>query len=104
MNSDRKSGHACLFAVKKSIVDFVLKEPEIDADERFLDEDDETPLSIELAGVSLAWRKYFKSSKKCLRMNLHPINPCLLQTLTLWYKSYNKMRYVNYAQVRLKQV
>ena len=37
-----------LFAVKKSIVDFVLKEPEIDEDERFLDEDDETPLTIEL--------------------------------------------------------
>ena len=27
-----------LFAVKKSIVDFVLKEPEIDEDERFLGE------------------------------------------------------------------
>jgi hypothetical protein len=39
-----------LFAVKKSIVDFVLNEPEIDADERFLDEDDETPLTLELAG------------------------------------------------------
>ena len=39
-----------LFAVKKSIVDFVLKEPEIDEDERFLDEDDETPMTIELAG------------------------------------------------------
>ena len=38
-----------LFAVKKSIVDFVLKEPEIDEDERFLDEDDETPMTIELA-------------------------------------------------------
>jgi hypothetical protein len=40
-----------LFAVKKSIVDFVLKEKEIDEDERFLDEDDETPLTIELAGM-----------------------------------------------------
>ena len=40
-----------LFAVKKSIVDFVLKEPEIDEDERFLDEDDETPMTIELAGT-----------------------------------------------------
>ena len=39
-----------LLAVKKSTVDFVLDEPEIDADERFLDEDDETPLTIELAG------------------------------------------------------
>ena len=43
-----------LFAVKKSLVDFVMKEPEIDADERFLDEDDETPLTIELAGNSVS--------------------------------------------------
>merc|ERR1711923_235408 len=85
------------FAVKKSVVDFVLKEPEIDEDERFLDEDDETPLTIELAAVSNAWRKFFKTSKKYLRMNLHPINPCLLQTLNLWYKTYNKMRYVFFS-------
>ena len=44
-----------LFAVKKSIVDFVLKEPEIDEDERFLDEDDETPMTIELAGMVMFW-------------------------------------------------
>jgi hypothetical protein len=56
-----------LFAVKKSIVDFVLKEPEIDEDERFLDEDDETPMTIELAGVSNAWRKLYKQSKKHLK-------------------------------------
>ena len=49
-----------LFAVKKSIVDFVLKEPEIDEDERFLDEDDETPMTIELAGVSNSWRKQYR--------------------------------------------
>ena len=42
-----------LFAVKKSIVDFVLKEPEIDEDERFLDEDDETPLTIELGKLHI---------------------------------------------------
>ena len=89
-----------MFAVKKSIVDFVLEEPEIDADERFLDEDDETPLTIELAGVSNAWRKQFKVSKKYLRINLHPINHCLLQTLTLWYKSYNKVRFINLEKMK----
>ena len=61
-----------LFAVKKSIVDFVLKEPEIDEDERFCDMDDETPLTAELATVSNAWKKLYKSSKKYLRINLHP--------------------------------
>ena len=61
-----------MFAVKKSIVDFVLKEPEIDEDERFCDMDDETPLTIELANVSNAWKKLYKSSKKYLRINLHP--------------------------------
>jgi hypothetical protein len=36
--------------------------------------DDETPLTVELANVSNAWRKTFKSSKKYLRANLHPGN------------------------------
>ena len=76
------------------LVDVVLKEPEIDEDERFLDEDDETPLTIELAAVSNAWRKQFRSSKKYLRSNLFPINQCFLQTLTLWYKEYNNIRFV----------
>jgi len=58
--------------VKKSIVDFVLKEPEIDEDERFCDMNDETPLTLELAAVSNAWKKQFKTSKKFLRLNLHP--------------------------------
>ncbi len=58
--------------MKKSIVDFVLKEPEIDEDERFCDMNDETPLSLELAAVSNAWKKQYKISKKFLRLNLHP--------------------------------
>ena len=34
--------------------------------------DDETPLTLELAGVSNAWKKLYKSSKKYLRSNLYP--------------------------------
>jgi dynein heavy chain len=66
----------------------------------FKDEDDETPLTIELASVSNAWRKQFKTSKKYLRINLHPINNCLLQTLTLWYKSYNDVRFINTEKMK----
>ena len=89
-----------LFAVKKSIVDFVMKEPEIDEDERFLDDDDETPMTIELAGVSNAWRKIYKTSRKYLRVALHPINQCLLMTMTLWYKQYHKTRFVSVEKMK----
>lgn len=71
-----------------------MQEPEIDEDERFLDEDDETPMTIELAGVSNAWRKLYKQSRKHLRFNLHTINFCLLQTMSLWFKSYNELRFI----------
>ena len=62
-------------------------------DFRFLDDDDETPMTIELAAVSNAWRKPYKQSYKFLRVNLHPVNNCLLQTMNLWYKSYHKVRF-----------
>jgi hypothetical protein len=50
--------------VKKSIVDFVLKEPEIDEDERFCDMDDETPLTIELVDIAFL---YFLNKKFLLK-------------------------------------
>ena len=59
-----------LFAVKKSIVDFVLKEPEIDEDERFLDEDDETPMTIELAGKISSMNDPFSPPSVCISRNL----------------------------------
>ena len=75
------------FAVKKSVVDFVLKEPEIDEDERFLDEDDETPMTIELAAVSEAWKKLYRSSKRHLTHHLHLINQCMLQAQVIRFDS-----------------
>lgn len=90
------------FAVKKSVVDFVLKEPEIDEDERFLDEDDETPMTIELAAVSEAWKKLFKTSKRYLTHNLHLINQCMLQTQTLWHKSFVDLRLIDVAKLKSK--
>ena len=90
INEEIKEDYA--FAVKKSVVDFVLKEPEIDEDERFLDEDDETPMTIELAGVSEAWKKLYKQSRRYLSHNLHLINLCMLQSQTLWQSSFVHLR------------
>ena len=85
-----------------NMVDFVLKEPEIDEDERFLDEDDETPMTIELAAVSEAWKKLFKSSKRYLTHNLHLINQCMLQTQTLWHKSFVNIRLIDVRKLKSK--
>ena len=90
------------FAVKKSVVDFVLKEPEIDEDERFLDEDDETPMTIELAAVSEAWKKLFKTSRRYLTHNLHLINQCMLQSQTLWHKSFVELRLIDVQKLKSK--
>ena len=109
------------FAVKKSVVDFVLKEPEIDEDERFLDEDDETPMTIELAAVSEAWKKLYRSSKRHLTHHLHLINQCMLQAQvirfdssflifyicpstfslqTLWHKSFVHLRLIDVSKLK----
>ena len=90
INEEIKEDYA--FAVKKSVVDFVLKEPEIDEDERFLDEDDETPMTIELAGVSEAWKKLYKQSRRFLTHNLHLINQCMVQSQNLWQNKFVNSR------------
>ena len=100
INEEIKEDYA--FAVKKSVVDFVLKEPEIDEDERFLDEDDETPMTIELAGVSEAWRKLYKSSKRFLTHNLHLINQCMVQAQNLWQNKFVHLRLLDISSLKCK--
>ena len=97
INEEVKEDYA--FAVKKSVVDFVLKEPEIDEDERFLDEDDETPMTIELAGVSEAWKKLYKQSRRYLTHNLHLINSCMLQSQNLWQTKFVKLRLIDISKL-----
>ena len=100
INEEIKEDYA--FAVKKSVVDFVLKEPEIDEDERFLDEDDETPMTIELAGVSEAWKKLYRQSKRYLSHNLHLINLCMLQAQALWESNFVNLRLIDISKLKSK--
>ena len=58
-------------------------------------------MTIELAGVSNAWRKLYRQSRKYLRFNLHTINHCLLQNMSLWFKSYNDIRFIKVVFYRL---
>ena len=100
INEEIKEDYA--FAVKKSVVDFVLKEPEIDEDERFLDEDDETPMTIELAGVSEAWKKLYKQSRRYLNHNLHLINLCMTQAQNLWQTNFVHLRLIDMGKLKTR--
>ena len=44
------------------------------------------------SGVSNAWRKLYRTSRKHLKFNLFTINGFLMGTLGLWYKKYDTLR------------
>lgn len=49
------------------------------------------------SGVSTAWRKLYRQSKKYLKFNLHVTNPFLVGSLSLWHKSYSTLRLIDTA-------
>jgi len=57
-------------------------------------------MTIELAGVSNAWRKLFRQSKKHLRLNLFATNACLLQSLSLWHRRYDELRFIDVNELK----
>lgn len=52
---------------------------------------------VSFSGVSTAWRKLYRQSKKYLKFNLHVTNPFLVGSLSLWHKSYNSLRLIDTA-------
>ncbi|XP_034142716.1 dynein heavy chain 7, axonemal isoform X2 [Esox lucius] len=81
-----------LLSVKKSIVDFVLRDP------RERDEDnvkDLPPHRVEIEVVPKPWNKSFLHARKKIRDNLHSINPTMLSVLDLWHVSFEKIRLID---------
>ncbi|CDQ57277.1 unnamed protein product [Oncorhynchus mykiss] len=74
-----------LLSVKKAIVDFVLRDP------RENDEDkvkDVPPHRVEMEVVPKPWNKSFLHAQKRMRDKLHSINPTMLSVLDLWHVSF----------------
>jgi dynein heavy chain len=82
-----------LLGVKKSIIDFVLRDPHKSPEEQ---PPVDKPLHrAELDVVPKPWNKHFIQSYEVLSDTLFITNPLLLQVLSGWYKEYCMFRFVN---------
>lgn len=80
-----------MLAMKKAIVDFVLRDP---AFEETVSSEVSTPLRKELVEMSPSWKVSVQQAKLKLERNLHVVNPCLAALLDLWYTNFRKLRLV----------
>ncbi|XP_041928965.1 dynein heavy chain 7, axonemal isoform X2 [Alosa sapidissima] len=81
-----------LMSVKKAIVDFVLRDPRENADEKVKDL---PPHREEIEVVPKPWHKTFLQVKKRMTERLHAINPTMLSVLDLWHVSFKQLRLVD---------
>lgn len=89
-----------MIAVKKAIVDFVLKDPSFV--ESVIDEFD-SPHRRELTEMCLTWQGNFATAKGKLQRIIHITNPCLHTLVDLWYTQFRKLRLVNIEELKKKK-
>lgn len=80
-----------MLAMKKAIVDFVLRDPSF---VETVSAEVSTPLRTELVQMSSNWKPSIEQAKLKLERNLHVVNPCLANLLDLWYTNFRKLRLV----------
>ncbi|XP_071052662.1 dynein axonemal heavy chain 7-like isoform X1 [Onthophagus taurus] len=86
-----------MLAVKKAIVDYVLKDPafvesltaEFDSAER-----------RELTEMAVTWKANYDVVRPRLEMILHITNPCIHSLVDLWYVNYRHLRFINTAELK----
>ncbi|XP_035294723.1 dynein heavy chain 7, axonemal isoform X2 [Cricetulus griseus] len=90
-----------LLSVKKSIVDFVLKDP------REKEDDGKTveipPHRAEMEILPKPWRRSFLSACSYIRDHLNAVNPTMLAVLDLWHSTYKKLRLVDIEEFHNRQ-
>lgn len=75
-----------LLSVKKSIVDFVLKDPREKEDDK---KDEELPPHrVEMKILPKPWRKSFLAASSYIRDHLNAMNPTMLAVLDLWHSTF----------------
>ncbi|XP_065736704.1 dynein axonemal heavy chain 7 [Phocoena phocoena] len=82
-----------LLSVKKSIVDFVLKDPREKEDDRKVEE--LPPHRAEMEILPKPWRKSFLAASSYIRDHLNAMNPTMLAVLDLWHSTFKKLRLVD---------
>lgn len=79
-----------MLAMKKAIVDFVLRDPDFQEGVNI----DITPSRKELSEFSSNCKQNIQQVHIKLERNLHVVNPCLASLLDLWYTQFRKLRLV----------
>ncbi|XP_011509795.1 dynein axonemal heavy chain 7 isoform X7 [Homo sapiens] len=82
-----------LLSVRKSIVDFVLKDPREKGDDKKTDELPAHRAEMEI--LPKPWRKSFLAASSYIRDHLNAMNPTMLAVLDLWHTNFKKLRLVD---------
>ncbi|XP_078307189.1 dynein axonemal heavy chain 7 isoform X1 [Panthera onca] len=90
-----------LLSVKKSIVDFVLKDPREKEDDKKPDE--LPPHRAEMEILPKPWRKSFLAASNYIKDHLNAINPTMLAVLDLWHNTFKKLRLVDTEEFHNRQ-
>ncbi|XDB47728.1 hypothetical protein ABFV05_001344 [Capra hircus] len=90
-----------LLSVKKSIVDFVLKDPREKEDDRKVEE--LPPHRAEMEILPKPWRKSFLAASSYIRDHLNAMNPTMLSVLDLWHSTFKKLRLVDIEEFHNRQ-
>lgn len=81
-----------MIAVKKAIVDFVLKDPTV---EQKLSDESGTVERKEVRMMTGQLMPQFRLFKTKLEKILHVVNPCLAAIIDLWYSNFRDMRIID---------
>ncbi|XP_039700233.1 dynein axonemal heavy chain 7 [Pteropus medius] len=90
-----------LLSVKKSIVDFVLKDPREKEDDK--KEDEILPHRAEMKILPKPWRKSFLAASSYIRDHLNSMNPTMLAVQDLWHSTFKKLRLVDIEEFHNRQ-
>nr|XP_045723438.1 dynein axonemal heavy chain 7 [Mirounga angustirostris] len=88
-------------SVKKSIVDFVLKDPREKEDDKKTDEI--LPHRAEMEVLPKPWRKSFLAASNYIKDHLNTMNPTMLAVLDLWHSTFKKLRLVDVEEFHNRQ-
>ncbi|XP_015421606.1 PREDICTED: dynein heavy chain 7, axonemal [Myotis davidii] len=89
-----------LLSVKKSIVDFVLKDPREKDDKKA---EELPPHRAEMEILPKPWRKSFLAASSYIRDHLNAMNPTMLAVLDLWHSTFKKLRLIDTEEFHNRQ-
>ncbi|KAI4465685.1 dynein axonemal heavy chain 7-related [Holotrichia oblita] len=89
-----------MVAVKKAIVDFVLRDPSF---VESLTSEFDSPQRRELAEMCVTWKGNFAEVRNKMQRIIHVTNPCIHSLIDLWYSRFRTLRLVNIEELKKRK-